>query len=150
MWKYPGGVYLGVPWPLVGCMAPLGGRMWGGVPQPLLGGVSRLRGESGGRGRAHLQTEPVLELLQVHPVVQGGDVVALLLGGRGLQQGGWSQGPAWPAGPPALPRPGHGLTLASCVSSSSTWAMSSCTRSLFSGRFKSTRSIVATDTMNCR
>ena len=132
--------------PLEGVYGPSWGAYVGGHPTAPLGGCIK----AGGRGGTHLQTEPVLELLQVHPVVQGGDVVALLLGGRGLQQGGWSQGPAWSAGPPALPRLGHGLTLASCVSSSSTWAMSSCTRSLFSGRFKSTRSIVATDTMNWR
>ena len=48
-----------------------------------------------GGGGAHLQTEAVLELLQVHPVVQGSDVVALLLGDRGLRQGGRSRGPAW-------------------------------------------------------
>lgn len=45
---------------------------------------------------AHLQPELVLELLQVHPVVQGGDVVPLLLGGRGLwRAGGWSRGGGW-------------------------------------------------------
>ena len=76
-----------------------------------------------GGGGAHLQTEAVLELLQVHPVVQGSDVVALFLGDRGLRQGGRSRGPAWHS--PRTAHLGRGLTLASCVSSYSTWAMSS-------------------------
>lgn len=78
----------------------------------------------------HLQAELVLEVLQAHPVVQGGDIVPLLLGGRGLHRGqvvtlglGGQGSRAAPAPPPRC-----GLTFASCVSSSSTCAMSSRTR----------------------
>lgn len=71
--------------------------------------------------------------------------------GESGHTGGW---PGSPLELPAhsLPAPAHPglLTLASCVSSSSTCAMSSCTRWLSLGRFASSRSIVATDTMNCR
>lgn len=44
----------------------------------------------------------------------------------------------------------HDLTFASCNSSLSTWALSFCTRSESSARCMSVRSIVATDTVNCR
>lgn len=56
----------------------------------------------------------------------------------------------WHSAPsPSLPvRPC--LTLARCASSSSTFVMSSCTRVLSLGRFKSFLSMVATDIMKCR
>lgn len=34
---------------------------------------------------SHLQTKPVLQLHQVHPVVQGGDIMPFLLGDCGLR-----------------------------------------------------------------
>lgn len=106
--------------------------------------------------RSHLQAELVLELPHLHPVVQGGDVMPLFLRGRGLRGtgGGGSGGASGVMAraqvcppPPCSPR-GPGLTFASCVSSFSTCAMSSCTRRLSSGRLTSLRSMAATDTMN--
>lgn len=101
---------------------------------------------------AHLQAKLVLELLQVHPVVQGCDVVPLLLGGCGLHPvPGSHVGDRGGQGPGTTPSTmGHSLTFASCVSSSSTCTMSCHTRWLSLGSFMSARSIVATDTMNCR
>lgn len=82
-------------------------------------------------------------------MVQGGDVVALLLGYRGLRQGGRSRGPVWPppctAPPGARPHAGQRLQLQHLGLSVF------LNQAVILGEVQGlSRSIVATDTMNCR